>query len=208
MPRKSKRASRSPDPVEAALALAAERRWHSVGLADIAERAGISLAALLDSHPTKASIVAAFARRIDRATAEGRDESLADRPAAERLFDVVMRRLEALAPYKDGLRSILRGSCLDAEAALTGACAMHRSLTVMLESAGLSSSGPLGALRRKGLALIYADTLRVWLDDDSEDMARTMKVLDGHLRRADRLIRTLCRLGTGTMREREATADG
>jgi AcrR family transcriptional regulator len=203
-----RRPTGSPDVVEAALALAAERRWAAVRLDDIAERAGVSLAALLESYPSKAAIVAAFARRIDRAMVEGRDEALADRPATERLFDVVMRRLDALAPYKDGLRSIMRGACLDTEAALVGVCSMRRSLSAMLEAARLSSTGVQGAIQRKGLALIYADTLRVWLGDDSEDMAHTMRVLDGHLRRTDRLIGTLCRIGRGAPREREAPAEG
>ncbi len=62
-------------------------------------------------------------------------------------------------------------------------------MAAMLEAAGLSASGARGALRRKGLAIVYLDTMRVWLSDDSPDMARTMKALDGHLRRIDRLIR-------------------
>ena len=34
-------------------------------------------------------------------------EAEADEPARERLFDVLMRRLEILAPYKDAVRSIM-----------------------------------------------------------------------------------------------------
>lgn len=208
MPKRTRRAKRTPDVVEAALELAAERRWQSVRLDDIAARAGISLADLIKRYPTKASIVSAFVRRIDLAMVEGRDEALRDRPATERLFDVVMRRLDALAPYKDGLRSIMRGSCLDAEAALVGACALHRSIVAMLETAGLNASGPLGAIRRKGLALIYADTVRVWLKDDSEDMAHTMTALDTHLRRADKLIRAVCGACSGARQDEAVSAEG
>lgn len=191
MPKRARKAGRARDPIEAALALAAERRWRDVTLEDIAKRAGMPLAALFEAYPGKAALLAAFSRRIDAQVMAGRDAALADRPAQERLFDVVMRRFDALAPHKEGLRSILRSSCLDVEAGMTGACALRRSMAAMLEAAGLSSSGLRGALRRKGLALVYLDTMRVWLSDDSPDMAHTMKALDGHLRRIDRLIRMM-----------------
>jgi AcrR family transcriptional regulator len=189
MPKKARKSGGARDPIEAALALAAERSWRDVTLDAIAVRAGMPLAALFDVYPSKAALLAAFGRRIDARVMAARDEALADRPAHERLFDVVMRRFDALAPHKDALRSILRGSCFDAEAGLAGACALRRSMAAMLEAAGLSSSGVRGAFRRKGLAVVYLDTMRAWLSDDSPDMARTMKVLDRHLRRIDRLIR-------------------
>ncbi len=189
----AKRAQKKPtttsDPIEAALALAAEMPWRAVTLEAIASRAGLTLAALFELYPSKAALLAGFSRRIDAHVLTSRDETMIDHPAHERLFDVVMRRFDALAPHKEALRSILRRAALDAEAGLVGACALHRALVAMLEAAGLSSSGLRGALRRKGLALVYLDTLRVWLNDDSPDMARTMKALDGHLRRIDRVIR-------------------
>lgn len=189
MPKRAKKTSASKDPVGAALALAAERNWHDVSLEAIAERAGMPLDVLFETYPSKAALLAAFSRRIDAEILAARDGALADRPAHERLFDVVMRRFDALAPYKEALRSVLRGSRFDAEAGLVGACSLRRSLSAMLEAAGLSSSGARGALRRKGLALVYLDTMRVWMNDDSPDMAPTMKALDRHLRRIDRLIR-------------------
>ena len=75
----------------------------------------------------------------------------------------------------------------------------------MLEAAGVSSSGLFGALRVKGLAMIYAEAYRVWLGDDSKDMAKTMATLDRALGRVERLI-SLCRPGgrdeaEGTARE-------
>ena len=47
---------------------------------------------------------------------------------------------------------------------------------------------------RKELALVYLNALRVWLADDTEDMAKTMAALDRGLRQAEMLIR-LCGFG-------------
>ena len=49
----------------------------------------------------------AHIKEIDRTVLAGGDADMAEEPARERLFDVLMRRLEALAPYKDAVRSIM-----------------------------------------------------------------------------------------------------
>ena len=69
-----------------------------------------------------------------------------------------------------------------------------------LEAAGIGPSGPIGCLRVKGLSVIYLLALRVWLNDDSDDMGKTMASLDRNLGRADSLMAAL--------RRRRAPADG
>ena len=54
-----------------------------------------------------------------------------------------------------------------------------RSMSLMLESAGISSTGLIGLLRTKALAAIYLATMRDWLRDDTTDKAKTMAALDG-----------------------------
>ncbi len=85
-----------------------------------------------------------------------------------------------------------RQAC-DPLAALCGALRLRRSMALTLEAARLSSSGLRGAVRIKGLALVYLSTLRVWLVDDSADKARTMAALDRRLRGVESLITRLCR---------------
>lgn len=188
MPKKARKTASPGDPIDVALTLAVEIGWRRVTLGDIAERAHLPLAELLARYPSKTSLLIAFSRRIDQAVLDGIDPALAERPAHERLFDVIMRRLDALGPHKPAIRAILKSGAGDFESLICGACSFRRSLGLMLEAAGLSSSGPKGALRRKGLALLYLDTVRVWLRDDSPDMAATMKALDTHLRRIARAI--------------------
>ena len=66
---------------------------------------------------------------------------------------------------------------------------LNGSMRMMLDAVSINSSGPCGALRAKGLAVIYANTLRVWLDDESLDQAATMAALDRGLIQAERLMR-------------------
>ena len=180
--------------VESALTLAANRGWARVGLGDIAEGAEVSLAEVREAFSSKSAIVAAYAADIDRAVLAARDPEMAGRPVTERLFDVLMKRFDLLNAHKDGVGAIVRSCPSDPEAILCGPVTLRRSMRWMLEAADLSSAGLRGGLRVQALSALYLSMLPVWLRDDSEDMARTMAVLDRRLRRLDGLTRGLCRL--------------
>jgi hypothetical protein len=61
----------------------------------------------------------------------------------------------------------------------------------MLEAASLDASGVRGALRARGLALVWLATLRAFLADESEDLGSTMAALDKALKRAEPFGRLL-----------------
>lgn len=175
--------------IDAAFRLAALQGWHHTTLADVAAEAKLPLAALYDLYPSKAALLADFSRRIDAKMLAGADVEDFEESPRERLFDVVMRRFDALAPYREGLGVIVRELPRDPATALCFSYGpFRRTLTWMLEAAGIESGGLRGLARVKGLALIYLGAMRVWLDDESEDKARTMAALDRSLKRAESLI--------------------
>jgi AcrR family transcriptional regulator len=165
--------------VDAALRLAERQGWRRTGLAEIAAEAGLSLAEAYAACPSKPAILAEFHRRIDRAAlAEAGD---AAEPTRDRLFDLLMRRFDALAPHRGALRAILRDSLGD-PAALLAVPALLCSMGWMLEAAGVSAAGWQGRLRTQVLAGAYLAVFRAFLEDDSADLARTMAALDRRLR--------------------------
>jgi len=105
----------------------------------------------------------------------------------ERLFDVLMRRLEVLAPHRQAVRSLMRSARRNAPLALALNGLAVRSQKWMLAAAGIGASGPRGALRAQGLAILFADVLRTWIRDDDPGLARTMAALDRALARGQRL---------------------
>ena len=176
--------------IDTALALAAERGWSELSLGEIAAEAGVPLSKVYPHFASKQEILAAFARRIDAAVlAEELGAEELEEPARDRLFDVVMRRFDALEPYKEALGNILYDGLRRPLDGVAGAPQLARSMRWMLEAAGIGTDGVKGMLRVKGLAAIYLATLRVWLRDDSADLAKTMAALDGHLRRVENLLR-------------------
>ena len=114
------------------------------------------------------AIFAAHVKDIDRAVLAGGDADMAEEPPRERLFDVLMRRLEALAPYKEAVRSVMRSARRDPPLALALNAMAVRSQQWMLEAAGISATGPRGMMRAQGAALMFARVLRTWVDDDDE----------------------------------------
>ena len=172
--------------IAALMALLAERSFEQVGLAEVAGRAGLKLSQLRAEFGSTLAILGAHIKEIDRTVLAGGDVDMAEEPARERLFDVLMRRLEAHAPYKDAVRSIMCSARRSPGLAFALNAMAVRSQRWMLEAAGIGASGPRGALRAQGAALMFARVLAVWIDDEEEGLDRTMAALDRGLSSAER----------------------
>jgi AcrR family transcriptional regulator len=193
MAKKAQPTSRQGDgAVDALMALAAERGWYATSLADIARRAKISLVELHEQYDSKRAILREFLEGLDVAVLKG---DLPDPEASvrDRLFEVMMRRFDAMQTYREGIRSILRDTAGDPVSWIRGGPRVLASACLMLEAAGQSSSGPAGRAKAQAVACIYVSTLRRWLDDDSPDLSKTMAALDKSLRRAESVALFLCR---------------
>jgi AcrR family transcriptional regulator len=172
--------------IDAFMALLAEKPIEQIGFAEIAARAGVSLAELRNLFGSTLAILAAHVKETDRAVLAGSDADMAEEPPRERLFDVLMRRIEVLAPHKAAVRSLIRSAGRNPGLgfALNGLAV--RSQQWMLTAADIDAAGPRGMMRAQGLALLFASVLRTWVDDDDPGLARTMAALDRALARGQR----------------------
>lgn len=191
-------ADKDPDPrqraAEAALELAADRRWSDITLTDIATSSGLNLA---DLYPMTSAdgLIPEIERRFDRAmSAEGVDASDLDR---EKLFDVIMLRFEAMEAHREGTLSLFHHLM---DSPVRRAAALYRRRDTArwaMVSAGLeeresSPFGPLlGQATEASLAWVIWQAEKAWMEDHDKDFARTMAKLDKGLRdwesRLDRL---------------------
>jgi AcrR family transcriptional regulator len=172
--------------IAAFMALLAEKPFERIGFAEIAERARISLSELRGLFGSTLAILAAQVKETDRAVLAGGDADMAEEPPRERLFDVLMRRLDLLEPHKAAVRSLMRSAARNPGLALAMNGLAVRSQQWMLTAADIGSAGPRGMLRAQGLALLFASVLRTWVDDDDPGHARTMAALDRALARGQR----------------------
>ena len=178
--------------LDRALGLVAERGWSGTSLVEMAAAAGVPLDTFHRHYPSKAAILRALSHRVDTAMLAG-IEPAAGEGARDRLFDAIMRRFDALNPHKAAVRAIARDIGRDPLALACRTGPLCRVLSLTLEAADLDAGGLRGLARIEGLSWIYLSTLRTWLRDESEDMAKTMAALDRRLRTADRMISALCR---------------
>ncbi len=174
--------------VDALMELAAERTFEDITIRDVCAAADVSLADYRDAFPSKGAVLAAFGRRIDRAVLSGTTDELAGEPARDRLFDVLMRRLDAMAPYRAALREITAWVRRDPIAAYRMNQAILNSMRFMLEAAGIDSEGSTGAFKLQGLAIAWARIVDVWLEDSEPELSQTMAALDRELTRGEKMV--------------------
>ncbi|MGZ5902670.1 MAG: TetR family transcriptional regulator [Reyranella sp.] len=173
--------------LDAFLGLIAEKGYAAVALRDVAEAAGIGMADLYRVYPDKVSLVAAFMARIDAAVLAGTpSRNDPEETARDRLFDVMMRRYDALRPHRAALGAIRRAGTRDPVLALAMGPALRRSMAAMLEAASVPSDGLGGALRQNGLLAIHYAVSRIFDRDETADLSKTMAALDSRLKMAER----------------------
>jgi AcrR family transcriptional regulator len=180
--------------VDAFMDLVAESGWAQATLDRVAERAGTSLGDLRGAYDTRLDILDDFVRKLDETVLAGRDPDMAGEGPRERLFDILFARLEALNPRREAIRSLVRTAIVDPPLAFELNRITTTSMAWMLTAAGIPAAGMGGAFRAQGLALVWAQVLRTWLDDDDPALSRTMAELDRLLRRSERLSERLDRI--------------
>ena len=168
--------------IGAAFQLAAEKGWRAVSVATAARAAALPLARARERFPGKAVILLRFGRLADQAALV---EAPAEGVARDRLFDLLMHRIDTLQAHRQGVLALLRALPAEPPTALLLALATSRSMRWMLETAGISATGLRGEVRVRGLTAVWLWTLRAWQGDASEDLSATMAALDTALRRAE-----------------------
>jgi AcrR family transcriptional regulator len=174
--------------IDAAFAQIPIAGWRRLSLASIAAASGLPILRVYRNFSSKQAILCGFFRRIDEAV-------LTEPPAAEegehprdRVFDLMMRRFDAIRPYKPALEVLRRELPSDPPSLLVAGAALMRSISWILEAADIPTRGVRGAIAVRLTGVAYLGTARVWHRDDSSDLGHTMAALDARLRRIERWL--------------------
>jgi len=123
-------------------------------------------------------MVDAWFASIDRRMAEALPaEKLAGMRVRDRITQLVLARLALLAPHREALRRALAVLAMPHHVAM-GTAVGWRAAETMWRLAGDNSTGFAHYTKRMTLLGVYAATLLVFIDDESEDYAETRAFLD------------------------------
>jgi AcrR family transcriptional regulator len=171
----------------AAFALIGDEGWRAFSFETLARRTGVSRVDIYREFHSRDALLGALTARADEAMLAVEEADLTGLPPRDRVFELLMRRLETLVPYRAGLKRLARDARADPCVVLLTACRLERSLVWLQDVAGLRRHGVRARLARRALGLAYARTLQVWFDDDGADLGKTMAELDKQLRRVHRI---------------------
>jgi AcrR family transcriptional regulator len=176
--------------LDAALELAEERGWANVRLYQVAERAGVPLAAIGAEFRDLDALANAWFARALAAIERIAPEALAGQPAPERLHLVIMRYFDALAPHRDVTGEILRAKLYPSHPQhwVPLIFDLSRLIHWFLDAARIASTGRARQMAEVGLTAIFLGSLRVWLRDDSAGSERTRSYLRRRHAAADRCL--------------------
>lgn len=185
----------SPDLIKLAFALLAEHGWRRFSFAELARRAGVPLTAIYAELPDQAALLRALGRRLDAEMLALDMTELDGMTPRERVFELVMRRLDAMADYKEGLRTIARETLREPMLLATACCNVDRLSRRLLDAASTEGGPCMAKAARRVMGAIYVRAFNVWLDDDTPDMARTLAELDRRLQQAESAARWFAGFG-------------
>jgi AcrR family transcriptional regulator len=174
--------------IDAAFGRIPTEGWRRLSLAAIAAASGLPILAVYRIFHSKQAILCAFLRRIDESVLAGPPPIEEGERPRDRLFDLLMRRFDALGPYKSALEVLRRELPRDPPSILVAGAALLHSMRWTLEAADIATGGLRGCVAVNMTGGAYLATARVWHRDESSDLGQTMAQLDARLRRVERWL--------------------
>lgn len=174
------------DLARAALSLAAATPWRELTLARLADVAARPVSDFYGASLWDA--VDCVEEAFDRAIADSTEELDPQQTVRDRLFELIMRRFEAMEQHRAAVFAMEQG--LDRDPTLMASAHQRhvRCARWVLALAGLEADGMTGQARAQGLAVIIGQARIAWRGDSAGDFAKTMASLDKNLRRAEEMF--------------------
>lgn len=171
--------------LSATLEVASLRPWEFVSMIEIADSAEMTVNDVISIFPTKSDILAAIIDDLDIQVESSFENTDADLPVRDRVFDVLMERFDIANTHRDAHISFFKSFGWTRDASCADINLMKNSMTRMAKCAGLDTDGLSGAMMVAGLSMAYLWVIFTWKHDTSPDLGKTMAELDKTLGRID-----------------------
>ena len=153
--------------------------WKSFSLQKLSETEKIPINEIKFFFKSEITILAEFSKMIDIKVEKSFDyEELTNTSVKDNLFELIMLRLEFMQPYRNALKSIKSSFKSDPLVAKSVAKNVMNSLDFYLELTNAFNDSFLDIFKKKSIFLIYSYIFMIWLEDDSDELSKTMSELD------------------------------
>lgn len=167
----------------------AQHGWPGLTMGRLAAESGVPLADLRERFPSRLDALILHGKRVDHAVLAGTVPGQGG-AARDRLFDVLMRRLDAMQPNREGILRFLKDMRRDPSLAALLGPQLSLSMRWMLDAAEIGGDGCRRRAISLGLVGVWLAAVRAWAEDESEDLGTTMAALDRALDRAEQIGRS------------------
>ena len=153
--------------------------WKSFSLLKLAYAEKIPINEIKIFFKSEITILDEFSKMIDIKVEKSFDyEELTNTSVKDNLFELIMLRLEYMQPYRNALKSIKSSFKSDPLVAKSVAKNVMNSLDFYLELTNAFNDTFLDIFKKKSIFLIYSYIFMIWLEDDSDELSKTMSELD------------------------------
>ena len=167
--------------------------WQSIDLESLSQECDFDVLNVTGGIRNKVDLLVAFSAFIDMTVNQSIDADLKDDqiPVRERLLEALLIRFEALVPYKAGVIKLMKTFLHNPSFVVIGSKSLKLSMEATLTAVGLEAKGIQGAIRVKGMCMIFMSGVCTWSKDNSEDLSATTRILDERLKQTENIISNL-----------------
>ena len=160
--------------------------WKDFSISKLSRIRNIEIHQIKFFFKTKTSILKEFTKMIDESVLEEISiEDLESCSTKDNLFEFIMLRFEKLEPYKIMLKKFLIDIKSQPIVLKTISKQISNSLDLYLELSNAKNNYFIDQIKLNTFFLMYAYIFKIWLEDDSTEMNRTMAELDKWLSKAE-----------------------
>ena len=153
--------------------------WKSFSLQKLSYAEKIPINEIKIFFKSEITILDEFSKMIDIKVEKSFDyEELTNTSVKDNLFELIMLRLEYMQPYRNALKSIKSSFKSDPLVAKSVAKNVMNSLDFYLELTNAFNDSFLDIFKKKSIFLIYSYIFMIWLEDDTDELSKTMSELD------------------------------
>ena len=178
--------------IKKSLELISEIGWENFNLKLLAEKNNLEPDNLKTLFKNKWSVLKEFSIMTDQDVMNSINQNdFINNPVKDNLFEIIMMRFEKLKPYKNGILNILNSTKKNPLILKKISTQLFYSLDFFLEVSNAKDNFLFDKFKLSALFLIYSYVFRTWLNDDSDEMSKTMAELDSLLSKSELIVKNL-----------------